>query len=260
MKILAIGNSFSVDAMQWLYNIALNGGENMSLGNLYIGGCSLETHRDNAKTDKAAYTYFKNTGGNWVEYPGKTMLYGIQDEPWDIITMQQKSALSGLQESYEPYLGDLRRYVNESKTNPEAKLAWHMTWAYQRDFINESFRDFYRNDQWVMYNGIIKAVKSRICGNKAFSFIIPSGTAIQNARSGPLGDNLTRDGFHLSYNLGRYIAGMTWFAKITGLPVDTISYFPVPDFSSEELCMAKSAVKSAIRDPFQVSVAASGSA
>jgi hypothetical protein len=232
----------------------MGGGQDITLGNLYVGGCSLETHRDNAGADRAAYTYFKNTDGDWAEYPDKTMLYGIQDEPWDIITMQQASALSGVPDSYEPYLTSLIRYVNCHKTNPEAMLAWHITWAYQQDYINERFREFYNNDQTVMYNRINGAVKKHICGNKAFSFIIPSGTAIQNARSGPLGDTLTRDGFHLSYNLGRYIAGMTWFARITGLPVDAINYIPDRSFSGTELSLVKDAVTAAIREPFQVSI------
>ena len=48
VKILAIGNSFSDDAMEHLAVILKGAGvENISLGNLYIGGCSLETHYNN---------------------------------------------------------------------------------------------------------------------------------------------------------------------------------------------------------------------
>ena len=44
-KVLAIGNSFSIDAMQYLYGLAKDTGyTDIVLGNLYIGGCTLQTH------------------------------------------------------------------------------------------------------------------------------------------------------------------------------------------------------------------------
>lgn len=57
-KVLAIGNSFSVDAMQYLYGLAKDAGyTDIVLGNLYIGGCTLETHANNIGTGKAAYEF-----------------------------------------------------------------------------------------------------------------------------------------------------------------------------------------------------------
>lgn len=44
MKILAIGNSFSEDAMYYLKNIADADGVEVKAVNLYIGGCNLERH------------------------------------------------------------------------------------------------------------------------------------------------------------------------------------------------------------------------
>ena len=56
-------------------------------------------------------------------------------------------------------------------------------------------------------------------------FVIPSGTAIQNARTSSLGDTLTRDGYHLSV-IGRYIAGLTYAYKLTGVSIENIEYAP----------------------------------
>ena len=59
--ILAIGNSFSVDAMQWLYNIAENCGvQEVVLGNFYIGSCGLSTHWNCANNNNPSYIYYKN--------------------------------------------------------------------------------------------------------------------------------------------------------------------------------------------------------
>ena len=58
IKILTIGNSFSEDAVeQHLHDIAKADGVKVIIGNMYIGGCSLERHLNNAKDNKAAYKY-----------------------------------------------------------------------------------------------------------------------------------------------------------------------------------------------------------
>ena len=44
MKVLAIGNSFSNDAMRYLHEIAKADGVDMKTVNLFIGGCPLSRH------------------------------------------------------------------------------------------------------------------------------------------------------------------------------------------------------------------------
>ena len=67
ISVLTIGNSFSVDGMEYLYQILKEDGvEEIVLGNLYIGGCSLATHAGNFAGNNAAYTYYKNTTGTWT--------------------------------------------------------------------------------------------------------------------------------------------------------------------------------------------------
>lgn len=255
LKVLAIGNSFSQDALEHLYHIAQSAGlEQIVLANLYIGGCSLETHWNNAKHNLAAYSYDKNIDGTWRSQENQTILHGLQDEAWDIITFQQVSGLSGIDSSYQEdnRLTNLINYVHQHKTNPHLKLAWHMTWAYQQDCTKESFAR-YNNDQLTMYRAIVRATQREIVNNEAFSFLIPTGTAIQNVRTSYLGDTLTRDGYHLSLNLGRYIAGLTWFRVLTGQPIEQITYVPhrgeVPPRS---LPIIKKAVNYAMQKPFVI--------
>ena len=83
LKVLAIGNSFSVDSMTYLYDIAkAEGVEEIILGNLYIGGCSLQTHASNASSGSASYKYYKNTTGEWTETPSVSMWTALKDEEW----------------------------------------------------------------------------------------------------------------------------------------------------------------------------------
>ena len=251
LKILAIGNSFSTDSMQYLYQIAKSAGiEEIVLGNLYYAGCSLEQHLSFAIADTASYTYYKNTLGNW----GSTSKYKIKDalldEDWDYISLQQTSKTSGLESSYGKTLTTLVDYVR--KHNTKATLIWNMTWAYQKDSTHASFPN-YDKDQTKMYNMIVSCVKNCIEPEKRFSLVIPCGTSIQNARTSFIGDTLTRDGYHLDYNIGRYIAGLTWFAAITGVSVDKVSYNPsTTEITEDMMKVAKEAVANAVAKPYEV--------
>lgn len=254
LKVLAIGNSFSVDAMQHLYTIAKSEGvEEIILGNLYIGGCPVDKHNANAKSGEAAYKYYKNTTGEWQTWPSMvSLLHGLQDEQWDIITMQQGSAKSGIADSYQPHLDELIAFVNENKTNPDARLFWHMTWAYQQDSDHSAFPN-YGNDQRAMYLGIVNSLQQVVEPTGAFAQILPVGTAIQNARTGFVGDTLTRDGFHLS-DMGRAIAAYTWYTVINGQPLYAVN---VDKIGTQKLTpqhkeLIIDAVNSAIENPYAV--------
>lgn len=254
LKVLAIGNSFSVDAMEHLYAVAeAEGVSEIVLGNLYIAGCPLDKHAANSASGEAVYKYYKNTMGQWALTPQNvSLLQGLQDEPWDIITMQQSSPNSGLTDTYQPYLEQLVSFVNENKTNPDAKLYWHMTWAYQSDSTQVAFAR-YANDQHTMYLGIVNALQKEVEPSNAFEKILPVGTAIQNARTSYMGDKLTRDGFHLS-NMGRVIAAYTWYAVIDGQPLYAVNIDRADTLklTENDKRVIVEAVNAAIQNPYEV--------
>jgi hypothetical protein len=65
------------------------------------------------------------------------------------------------------------------------------------------------------YNSGMKAVKEKILPLN-FDYILPTGTALQNAKSSVLtGRALYRDYAHAN-DYGRLIAGYTWFCALTG--------------------------------------------
>ena len=58
IKVLAIGNSFSQDAVeQYLHELGEAEGITMIIGNMFIGGCSLERHVQNIRNNAPAYAY-----------------------------------------------------------------------------------------------------------------------------------------------------------------------------------------------------------
>ena len=249
LKILAIGNSFSSDAMEYLYQILKDGGvEEIVLGNLYYGGCSLDQHFKFFTDDSASYKYYKNYDGRWRETANYKASAALADEKWDYISLQQTSKTCGLTNSYSK-LDEMIAKVKES--NPQAKLIWHMTWAYQQDSTHSSFPN-YKNDQMTMYNMIID-VMNTVIAPLNFDVIIPAMTSIQNARTSFMGDTLTRDGYHMDYYIGRYIVGLTWYAAITGCSVDGITYNPSSAKITDDMMKAaKEAVSTAIATPLAV--------
>jgi len=254
LKILAIGNSFSNNTTQYLYDVAMaEGMTDVTIGRLFIGSCTLEMHAANAQNDTPAYTYYKNDSGTWEKTENVTMLHGLLDESWDIITMQQSSGQSGQSGSYDGHLETLIDYVNTHKTNKDAKLVWHMTWAYQTDSTHKDF-SHYANDQLSMYYAIVATCQEKILTNDAFVAVIPAGTAIQNARTSRWGDAITADGYHLN-DLGKLTASYMWYATLTGKSLSgirldtTYTGFHVSEQTKEIILQS---VNGALKAPYQI--------
>ena len=79
-----------------------------------------------------------------------------------------------------------------------------MYWAYPENSTHHAFPN-YGGTQESMYNIILDRTQELVATNEKISIVIPTGTAIQNARSSFLGDTLTRDNCHLN-DVGKYIA------------------------------------------------------
>lgn len=250
IKILAIGNSFSIDAMEYLWHILRAGGvEEIVLGDLYIGGCPVSLHAQNIREDAHTYIYLKNTDGAWHETPNASLTDGLLDEDWDIITLQQASGFSGQPETYAP-MDEVLTYITAK--HPRATLYWHMTWAYQQNSDHPHFA-YYDRDQTAMYNAIINAVTCEVLTRPAYAGIIPVGTAVQNLRATPVGDTVTRDGFHLSLDHGRYMAALTWAQVLAGVSPDGVDWVPaVCEHIKKDLPYIRRAVKDAVTCPFSV--------
>ncbi len=223
IRVLAIGNSFSEDAVeQYLYELAAAQGDSLVIGNAYIPGCTIDRHYENIKGDSAVYAYRKIVGGIKAEHK-KTMLKTIiRDEQWDIISLQQASQYSGIFTSYTN-LPLLKRLVQSYTTNLHVEFVWHMTWAYADDFTADRFK-LYGYNQRRMYYDIISTML-KVVPSVSIRRIIPSGLAIQLMRL-RMGNVLNRDGFHLSYTIGRYAVACTWCEFLTGRSIDGNPYWP----------------------------------
>lgn len=260
LKLLAITSSFGLNTTQFLYDIAVaEGCTDVVVGRLYASGCTLEKHVTWANDGTAGYTYTKNNSGSWQTVEAASLIYGLQDEDWDIIFIQQSAAKAPLVESYQDYIDQLMEFVQANKTNPNARFVWNMTWAYQGDSDQTVFTDTFKSDQMAMYNSILEATKEKVVPRTDFAAIIPTGTAIQNARTSYFGDTLTKDTYHLN-NLGRAIAGYTLYATLTGKELTQVNLGQVSSYDIQGFLMLSDsdkqviieAVNAALKDPFQI--------
>lgn len=211
LKILAIGNSFTSNAtafMPWLIN-QLNG-DSICIARLIQSGCTLEMHWKSHLKNSSDYYFFYSDNGKWIDSDIKNIDTALELLDWDVIVIQQASHLSGIYSTFQPYLDNLVSLFY--KTNPNAKLAWHYTWAYPPGTTNAAFKD-YGSDSEKMYYAIIDAGDK---ASKNFDITIPSATLIKLMREEfkEVENGFTEDGLHISYDPALYALTMLWYEKL----------------------------------------------
>lgn len=260
LKILSIGNSYSEDLMEYVFEIASGMGIDVVIGNIKLSACTIDMHADNAKNDAAVYKYFTYTNGNKVEnlVDGQKDNYKMSDaiasEDWDFVLFQQQSDATGRPDTYGR-LDELIAYVRgKLPKGCNARFGFHLTWAYQKDVSNkdrlEAFTKYYDADQNKMYQANSDTVKQVVESRDTLEFVIPSGTAVQNARTSFIGDTITRDGYHMSYTFGRYLIGLTLVGTLTGKSLDTCTFAP-PVVNEAYKAVAIEAANNAIASPYK---------
>ena len=129
LKVLTIGNSFSVQMVKAMPPIAQDMGLELDICSLYIGGCSFERHWKNVcdPTNKP-YSVTRNTNGKRCKGFAGNIPEMLKADKWDVVTIQQGSHESWKAESYHPYGDNLVKTIRELA--PQAKIVVHETWSY----------------------------------------------------------------------------------------------------------------------------------
>jgi len=255
LKVLAIGNSFSADPMeQDLWGIANAAGQPMVLGD--IKEDSLEKHLDHAKNGKPYKKYWHCINGEMTTVDGMGIKEILESDDWDVVTLQQVSQDAPDFSTYEPFLGELIQYVKEH-TKKDVRILWHMTWAYETGDRHSTYtQDVYGGKSLPMYLDIVICAKK--VQEKYGLEVIPTGTAIQNLRTGFTREQTTRDGWHLSTTMSRYTASCVWFEKLTGKYPYGNTYVPPTLKNRFRRESAWRTAHTAIEHPFEVTSMLSG--
>lgn len=252
LKILFVGNSFAMDTNEYVPNIALDlGFKSVHIGTLFIGGCSINRHYANAQANADAYEFYENTGDGWHMTPEVSIETAIKNDDWDFISIQHGTGDGSrytLAESYKN-LAALVEYIR-GIAQPKAKIAFNMAWVMEPDGTHPEIRA-YNGDQLKMYQNLADVTERVVKPTKGIDIVSTAGTAIQNARATEKLGCLCRDGFHLSYDKGRYIAALTFIGTLTKMDISGVTYEP-DGVSEEERKIAIECAEKAIKNPFEI--------
>ncbi len=226
LKVLFVGNSFAVDTMEYAANIAQSLGiVRVKFGTLYVGGCSIQMHYEHAMDDAGVYTYYVNEGEGWESTPNYKISDAVKSDDWDWIAIQHGTHGASRYTSAECYdrLDALIDYL-KSLAPAHVKIAFNLTWLGESTHQHHEIRS-YEGNMALMREKLVEVTRKVIVNNPKVDLLVPTGTAIENARTSHIG-LLTRDCYHLSMDKGRYIAGLTFISTITGLSADGITWKP----------------------------------
>lgn len=206
LKVLAIGNSFTDDPTAYLDDLVISSGIDRTKLCLYvgvIGGSSLQTWSEKYNSNETV-EITRKVGLASVSTTSGT-LKQIFSQDWDIVVLNQLSSLAINYGSLNPHLKNIRSFIRQDCTNQKVCIAWQSVWSYYKDYTD--------NPKGIIgWSDICSVTKEQI-NKDGVDIIIPTGTAIQNARGSSLNTvhDITRDGHHLAFGIGRYIAACTWF-------------------------------------------------
>lgn len=258
LKILMIGHSLGNDSTFMVPEVFKAEGKTpMVMGVIYHSGCRLGSHVEYLTQNAPQYAYYEfdtekdvewrradSGGGYHIYVPGspndsfiedgsiaQTMQFGITRQDWDIVVLQagvfeaanvkDTSVAVNLAQD----LNTVRQYVldNDIDKDTTPKFAWNMTWSCPSDdMMNDSYnKNLYLNftDRIAMYEAISKTLQEIVMPAYDFDYIMPSGTAIENALSGKYEPkDIYRDTIHVN-DYGRLIVAYTWYCTLTGTDI-----------------------------------------
>lgn len=192
LRVLSIGNSFSLDALSYVPFImkAVAPQVYLKLDIMYIGGGSLNEFYNAldsttwAPVDDGTPTsfihYWSHGAKPWDACRDVPMTSVINSHPWDIIVLQQQSNASRDYSTYQPYLNQIIDWIDE-KVTLEHQYAWLITPSYP-DNLPRLAPD---TTSVQMFERILECVRN-VQNDTGIELLLPCGTAIQNARTTPL--------------------------------------------------------------------------
>ena len=258
LKVLMIGNSFSICVLHEMPKIAADLELPLDLCSLYIGGCSLERHMQNVnapetKPYKVTWNYVSTEqdavpfkallvkGGKENKEDRANIPEMLKADAWDVVTIQQASHGSWQPATYEPYGTQLIKTIKTLA--PQAKIVVQQTWSYTPW---DKRLAKWGIDQNTMF-GALEAAYADFATRHGLE-IIPTGKAVQVYRktlpvvyTEKSNDDdvcgtstfVEKDGkwspkgdvFHFNAR-GHFLQGLVWTAKLFNADVTKGAYVP----------------------------------
>ena len=229
LSILAIGNSFTYDALSYLPYLfqKIKPTTHFTLGILYYPGGTLDTQYDHLGNNRHYTSYHRWTSdvGTWQKMTDSQAHHVLHEQDWSIITLQQGSVDSNEYANYTRHIDFIMGLLHEHC--PGSRLAWMVTPAYADGYLGLTNGLLKLNGQPASYTidqmfEAIAACARQLTTDYHFDLVLPCGTAVQNARHTLLGQygvsgSLTYDGLHQQEGIGCFVEACAAFLAITRL-------------------------------------------
>ncbi|MFD2741976.1 MULTISPECIES: DUF4886 domain-containing protein [Sphingobacterium] len=211
LRILFISNSYAVDTTRDINRF-------IDASNIPASNIAVFVAFQSGGSLNDWWSNFQNNSNVSLERRGGTLSIGeesgsinsILSKHWDVIVFQQASLYSTNFATYS----NVSKIINHARkycTNQKVCFAWNSIWSYADSYATKP-------TGLERLNLTLEASK-KVFNEIGIDIIIPTGVAIQNARlvTDPIvdgGNGLTRDGTHLAFGTGTYIAAATFFYAI----------------------------------------------
>ena len=282
LKILTLGHSLAVDAGHLLAPIAAaEGVNNLTIGTLYYSGCPLNRHVEFATGNKPEYKLYISNSASPSRpeiMDSVTMKDALRYQDWDIIVMQGGVFEIAKSDTYtNGNIQKIQEFVKANVMKKDFVFAWNMPWSPATEMLlkakyplepNTYISNYepYGNNRQTLFADITKCVGDHIVTDNTFKFLIPTGTAFENAMTSYLTEyDLHRDYVHAS-DLARIIITYTWLCKLKGIEkLDELKFTTLPKtyFNSKteavdyvltesEINLILESVNNALANPLQI--------
>lgn len=258
IKILFVGNSFNLDATQHLPGmLAADGTDRVFMGRVYHAGCTLPLYSGNYATKNyCSFRICRPGESEWEdnEEYDSSLKEAIEAEDWDIITFMEYTGNSVCWEwnkTEQWHINYLIKKCFEAHPEKRPTIVYMLTQTFALKHPNvrtdrKDVIEFFNGDQMAMYDTVTDFAQ-KVLEDTCIDDVIATGTAIQNLRTSSINSDkvqdLSRDGYHLDYGIGRYTAACAVFDSIfepvLGLSLDNNSYrFDITNPQSSNHCIA----------------------
>lgn len=214
LKILFIGSSFGVDTINYVGDIAHSYNFNIVIGNLYVGASGIKDYITFYESDRKI-SYYK-WGLNAVSWENgtSTVKEALSDEAWDFVVIQNGAYQSADESTYwdqdekgnitKNYVSLFADIIDRCCLFSHPVICFNMTWAYSVYHTLSSSQG--SKDKWLsfginqkqrqlgMYTELCRLAQKVLQHCPEVKFVIPSGTAVQNARGTSLRADTTIQG------------------------------------------------------------------
>ena len=242
IRVLSIGDRYSIDPEYYLLDVFKAAGYDEAwIGYMGAGNANgLQYYRDAAeKGTKFTYRKFNNTAKS-ESHSSKTLEYCVKEEPWDYVILSDGQPTP----TDAPDLDNVTwavNYVKQHCTNPSVKIFWEMSWPLKADIKSET-----------VYKKISNFTRTQIL--PLVDAVVPSGTAMANAATSFIGDDIFFSSGIWANQTGRLIVSHMLYYFITGETPDKILW---ADNYGQAIKAGKlqaiiEAVRNALKNPYEI--------